>query len=513
MSTAFNTKVHLPDSGGENASKLSETRHEKTNTGERASLLLKRDHVSLHKRKIWLGFVCLVAILGLYLLITEETLNQYPDTSEELPLSFSSLSKTPYYYPPTLNNGTYDFNSTVILISFDGFRADYLERKLTPVLRKFIHDGIRAEYMIPSFPSVTFPNHHTIITGLYPESHGMVGNEFFDPELKDSFCYSDPEKYRDPKWWDGEPLWVTAEKQDRKSGMMMWAGSEAKIKGYQPTYLVPHDNKVTPKDKVAKVMEWLDLPIEERPTFIAVYEGQLDSAGHKYGPYSKQLDDALKSVDDMVLDLLNGLAMRNLTDIVNVIIVSDHGMSSTNAKNLVLLDDFIDTSLIHPLEGFPLGGIRPYNGNDIHEIYATLQKASHDKNWNCYLRHQIPERFNFRASKRISPILCIPTHGWAFSTRRDFALDAVPLGLHGYDNLIHDMQAIFLARGPAFKHLTRENSTNENNNNNNRFRFRNSDKSLSRTIEPFRNVEVYNIIAKILGLVPAVNNGTFGGII
>ncbi|CAG8445411.1 10315_t:CDS:2 [Ambispora leptoticha] len=404
MSTAPNKRVLLV-----------ETRHKKTNTGEKASLMLKRDGVSV------------------------KTLE------EEVSLLSSLLSKTPCYHPPTFNNGTCDFNSTVILISFDGFRADYLERGLTPVLSKFIHDGIRTEYMIPSFPSVTFPNHYTIITGLYPESHGIVGNEFFDPELNDSFDYANPDKRLQSKWWGGEPLWVTAEKQNQKSGVIMWAGSEVKIKGYLPTYLIPHKRNVTPKDKVAKVMEWLDLPTEKRPTFIAVYVGQPDSAGHRYGPYSKQVDDALKSVDDMTFDLLNGLAIRNLTEIVNVIIVSDHGMSQTNPTNLISLDDFIDTSLIHPVEGFPLGGIRPYNDDDIPEIYATLRKASHDKNWECYLRHRIPKRFNFRASKRISPILCIPTRGWVISTKRDFTFDVVPPGLHGYDHLIHDMKAIFLA--------------------------------------------------------------------
>ncbi|CAG8489431.1 12728_t:CDS:2 [Dentiscutata heterogama] len=393
---------------------------------------------------------------------------------------------------PSFFNGTHDFYPTVLLVSFDGFRADYLDRNLTPTLDELIQNGIKAEYLMPSFPSVTFPNHYTIVTGLYPESHGIVGNEFYDPDLNDDFYYTNPNKSWDSKWWGGEPIWVTAVKQGQKSGVSQWVGTSSVIQGYTPTYHYSYTPNVTIEKKVRQIMDWLDLPLDKRPTFLATYASQVDSAGHKFGPDSVGVNDSLKYVDNFAFGLWQGLVQRNLSDIVNFIIVSDHGMVQTISSNQIFLDNVFNVSKVHPLEGHPLAGIRPYNDSDINEIYLSLKEAGQNQPWQCYLREEIPDRFHFRASRRIAPIYCIPPLGWILSTHRDFG-NSTPKGAHGYDNLEPEMRGIFLASGPVFKEIAVKKKTN--------------------VVKGFINTEVYNIIAKILGLTPAPNNGTVGGIL
>jgi predicted AlkP superfamily pyrophosphatase or phosphodiesterase len=170
--------------------------------------------------------------------------------------------------------------------------------------------------------SVTFPNHYTIATGLYPESHGIVANEFYDPVLKDDFFYVNPNKSVDSKWWKGEPIWVTTVKQKQKSGVSMWVGSASVIGGYTPTYLHSYKNNISLNERVDHLTNWLDMKLEDRPTFLAGYVSIIDSIGHKFGPDSQEVNDALKSADEYVKNLLNKIEERNLTDIVNIIFVS-----------------------------------------------------------------------------------------------------------------------------------------------------------------------------------------------
>ncbi|CAG8562613.1 4088_t:CDS:2 [Acaulospora colombiana] len=353
-------------------------------------------------------------------------------------------------------------------------------------------NGLQAKYLIPSFPSVTFPNHYTIVTGLYPESHGIVGNEFYDPDLKDYFYYKDPRKSLDSKWWGGEPIWVTAAKQGQKSGVSQWVGSSSVIKGLMPTYHYPFDPNVTMDEQVSRVMNWLDLPLNERPTFISAYVSDVDYIGHRKGPDSVELDEALKLTDNMTRNLLEGLSQRNLMNIVNFIIVSDHGMVASNDSNLIYLDEIFNISKVHPLVGYPLVDIRPYDDLDTNEIYLKLKNASLNKPWECFLRDEIPERYHFRKSHRIPPILCIPLMPWTFASR-EFTTNHTTFGIHGYDNLEPMMRGIFLAAGPVFRKVAGNTKTN--------------------VVNGFYNIEVYNIIAKILELMPAENNGTVGGIL
>lgn len=369
----------------------------------------------------------------------------------------------------TLSNGTSDFAPTTILISLDGFRADFLQRGLTPTLNSFIAEGVSPKYMLPSFPSVTFPNHYTLVTGLHPESHGVVGNSFWDPEWDEDFFYTDPTRSMQPKWWaDGEPLWVTAEMQNVTTAIHMWPGSEAHIMSLEPTFLDKFNGTEDLTKKVNRILELLDTPeptleptVAGRPQLIAAYVPNVDADGHKYGPNSTEIKDTIKNVDTMLHNLFDGLEQRNLTRIVNVVVVSDHGMATTSTDRLIQLDDLIDLNLVDRIDGWPLYGLRPKNPADLQGLYAKLlDEAEHNDHFDVYVKETMPERYHFSNNDRIAPLWVIPKTGWAIVHKDDFDVEEAkakgtvysPKGLHGYDHEHPLMRSIFIARGPAFPH-------------------------------------------------------------
>ena len=326
--------------------------------------------------------------------------------------------------------------------------------------------------MLPSFPSVTFPNHFTLVTGLYPESHGVVGNTFWEPEFLEEFAVDDFAHSMQPKWWEGEPLWVTAENAGIKSAIHMWPGSEAHLGGIEPSFLDEYNGKEALDVKVKKVLGWLDLPgqtdegvspqDQTRPQFIAAYVPIVDQHGHRYGPNSTEIRATISSVDDMLASIFSGLEERNLTDIVNVVVVSDHGMATTSTQRLIQLEDLIDTSKIAHIDGWPLYGLRPKDPNDLQELHSALvEKAKDYPNIDVYLRDEdMPERYHFSNNDRIAPLWIIPQTGWAIVTKEEFdvkeglekGLVYHPRGLHGYDFEHPLMRAIFVAKGPSFPH-------------------------------------------------------------
>lgn len=403
---------------------------------------------------------------------------------------------------PMLSNGTALFAPTTVLISLDGFRADFLKRGITPRLNAFIKEGISPVYMMPSFPSVTFPNHYTLVTGLYPESHGVVGNTFWDEELKEEFFYTNPIAMQ-PKWWGGEPLWVTAEANGIRTAIHMWPGSEAHIMEVEPAFLDTYNGAEPLPNKVSRILELLDKPgiedevaeaVDMRPQLIAAYVPNVDSDGHKYGPNSTAIWTTIHDVDTMLDQLFKGLEARNLTNIVNVVVVSDHGMATTDTNRLIQLEDIIDMNLIEHTDGWPLYGLRPKDPAHIQELYDVLSaEASVNPNFDVYLRDKnMPERYHFSKNERIAPLWMIPKTGWAIVTKDDFdvadakakGIQYHPRGLHGYDHEHPLMRAIFVARGPAFPHAGNS------------------------RVDPFQNIEVYNIICDSLGISPKPNNGT-----
>lgn len=370
-----------------------------------------------------------------------------------------------------ISNGTALFAPTTIIISLDGFRADFLHRNLTPRLNAFVQEGVSPLYMNPSFPSVTFPNHFTLASGLYPEAHGIVGNSFWDPEMQEEFYYTDTSSSMQSKWWNGEPFWVTAEKNGVRSAVHMWPGSEAHIGEIEPAFLDPYNGKERLGKKVTRILGFLDQPgLEDpdarpedlRPQLIAAYVPNVDADGHKFGPNSTEIRVTIQNVDKMMDDLFLGLETRNLTDIVNVIVVSDHGMATTDVSRMIQTEDLVDLSKVDHIDGWPLLGIRPKNPSDVEGMYQALsEKARTNPNFDVYLRDlDMPERYHFSKNDRIAPLWIVPKTGWAIVTKEEFDIEDAkandltyhPIGLHGYDHENILMRAIFIARGPAFPH-------------------------------------------------------------
>ncbi|KAI1194285.1 alkaline-phosphatase-like protein [Nemania serpens] len=400
------------------------------------------------------------------------------------------------------SNGTALFAPTTLIISLDGFRADFLTRGLTPRLNAFIKEGVSPLYMTPSFPSVTFPNHYTLATGLYPESHGLVGNTFWDPALEAEFYYTDPARSLDPKWWGGEPFWVTAELQGVRTAVHMWPGSEAHIHNMDPSFLDKYNGDEALPKKVDRIMEFIDQPGLEtpqpgkrlRPQLIAAYVPNVDAMGHRYGPNSTEIQLTISEVDAMLNDIFRGLEQRNLTDIVNVIIVSDHGMATTDVSRMIQIDDLVDLTKVAHLDGWPLVGIRPKKPEDLQLLYhQAAEKAKTNPNFDVFLKDvDMPERFHFQKNDRIAPLWIIPKTGWAIVEKAEFNIQEAkaknlsyhPRGLHGYDHEHPLMRAIFVARGPAFPHQPHS------------------------KVETFQNINVYNILCDSIGMEPIPNNGT-----
>lgn len=309
-------------------------------------------------------------------------------------------------------------------------------------------------------------------TGLYPESHGIVGNSFWDPEFKEKFMYTDSSISMQRKWWNGEPFWVTAEDQGLRSAIHMWPGSEAHLGDFEPAFIDEYNGQEKLQNKVSRIFDFLDRPgLEDphvktedlRPQLIATYVPNVDSDGHKYGPNSTEIMATIKSADKMLDDIFLGLEARNLTNIVNVIIVSDHGMATTDVSRLIQMDDLVDLDKVDHIDGWPLVGLRPKDPADLDELYQGLvEKAAANPNFDVYLRDvNMPERYHFTKSDRIAPLWIIPKTGWIIERKAHFDAEKAkeknlayhPIGLHGYDNEHPLMRAIFVARGPAFPHL------------------------------------------------------------
>jgi predicted AlkP superfamily pyrophosphatase or phosphodiesterase len=376
-------------------------------------------------------------------------------------------------------------NPPLILISIDGYRADYLDRGHSPVLAALAADGVRAKGLRPVFPSITYPNHYTIVTGLYPDQHGIVNNTMHDPVLGN---FSPPNRAAntDGRWWDqAEPIWITAQKQGQRTASVYWPGTQAEIRGVRPTYWQSFDPSVPPDARVDQVLAWLDLPTGQRPTFVSLYFEHADVAGHSYGPDSLQVDEALVSVDAALGRLVAGLRERNEYDSTNLVILSDHGMSASSPERMVLLDQIVDPQHIELVSSIVNAGIDPkpgYTAEVEQALLATDARRSHP-HLQCWKKEQLPEKFHYGNNKRIPAIQCLAEDGWMVSTAAVESKRTLPLlGEHGYDNDDPKMRALFVAHGPSFKqHLT---------------------------VPVFDNVNVYVLLARLLGLQPLHNEGS-----
>lgn len=384
---------------------------------------------------------------------------------------------------PTAAPDAVPHEESLILISLDGFRWDYLDRVEVPHLTALAARGVRAEGLIPVYPSKTFPCHYSVVTGLYPGHHGILFNDIYDAEFDAEFHLRDRDAVTDPRWWGGEPIWVTAERQGVRAGAMFWPGTEGAIGGVRPSYWRPYDSRFSYRDRVDTVLGWLDLPPGERPRMMTLYFQTPDGPSHHHGPLSPQAFAAAREVDARIGDLVAGIERRGLTDRVNLIVVSDHGMAETSRERAIILDDYVELA---PEEVFQDGAVlqlHPRPGRE-EEIFAALDGA-HPR-LAVYRRGETPERYHLGSGPRVPPILGVPDAGWQVKTRRRAESLRAVGGDHGYDPADPSMHALFVAAGPALRSGLR--------------------------VERFESVEIYNLMCAILGLDPAANDGRPGAL-
>ncbi len=353
----------------------------------------------------------------------------------------------------------------VVLVSLDGFRYDYAERYQAKNLLAIRDSGASAVAMIPSFPTVTFPNHLSIITGLYPEHHGIVSNDFYDPTRAAEYTLK--KSAGDGSWYSGTPLWVLAEQQHVKAASMFWPGSDAEIGGVRPSYWFTYDDNFPNQKRVDQVLAWLALPEEQRPHFITLYFSDVDTAGHDFGPDSVETAAAVRKVDDMIGSLRQGLAATGLP--VNLIVVSDHGMQDT--KGYVNLSEYLDLSQLHVATDGPLAMFYAPNRVAARAVYQALKGKS--PRFDVYMRKETPAGWHLRDNPRAGDVVLMMREPGA--ARKAVPKKDVNKGSHGFDPAKYEtMRSIFYAIGPGIE--------------------------AHAPLAPFENVNVYPFIAELLGL-------------
>jgi predicted AlkP superfamily pyrophosphatase or phosphodiesterase len=376
-----------------------------------------------------------------------------------------------------------DLKPTVILISFDGFRWDYPTKAATPNLRRLMARGVHAQNLIPSFPSKTFPNHYTIVTGLYPGHHGIVANNIFDPPTGRTFAPAKIAEVRDPMWWGGVPIWTLVEQAGKASAPLSWPGSEAPHAGVMSHFWQPYDENRPPAARLDQLFAHLDLPAAQRPVFLSVYFEDTDAAGHERGPESQEVRDAIVRDDGYIGVLMDGLARRGIADRVNVVVVSDHGMAPVDDERVMVADDYFSADDAFVSDINPNLSVFPKPGKE-DSVYQALVRAN--QHLKAYRRDEIPERWHLHDHPRVPPVLAVSDEGWQVlrrATADDVKAGKITglRGQHGYDPRLMSMRAFFVAAGPAFKRGV--------------------------TVAPFENVHIYNVLARVLGVTPAPNDG------
>ena len=365
----------------------------------------------------------------------------------------------------------------VILVSMDGFRADYLDRGITPNLSRLAAEGARGAVR-PSFPSKTFPNHYSLVTGLRPDRSGVVDNVMRDPAIPGVvFKMSDKAAVTNPRWWnDGTPLWVSAERAGLTSATMFWPGSEADIQGVRPSYWRPFDQSLPPEARVDQVLAWLDLPQAERPAFVTLYFDETDTAGHHHGPDSAALNAAVTRTDAAIGRLAAGLAARGL--VADLVITADHGMAATSPERAIYLEDIVAPDAGERLGMGAFMTMTPAPGREAEVEKALLKRHKH---MTCWAKGKFPARFHYGRHRRVPPIFCLAQTGWDITTRDWVAKRPIGGGNHGFDPHAPEMAAVFVAHGPRIRRGVK-----------------------LRTVD---NVDVYPLLAHLLGVAPEETDG------
>lgn len=337
----------------------------------------------------------------------------------------------------------------LILVSIDGFRADYLGRGDTPVLDRLAGEGVRAEGLRPSFPSLTFPNHYTLVTGLRPDRHGMVDNVMRDARRPGvTYSMSNRSETNDRFWWDGaEPVWVTAERAGLRTATLFWPGSESDIRGVRPGTWLTFDKSMPAEVRVTRLLEWMGRPVPGRPDFATLYFDDVDTAGHQHGPDAAETQAAIGKVDRAIGALVEGLQRLGVQ--ANLVIVSDHGMRATSPDRVIELETLV------PAGSFDLvtqGSAAGFAAAPEREIEVRKALGADHPHADCWARDKIPARLRYGANPRVPPFVCLAEPGWLILSRATLARRPVQAGgAHGYDPMDPDMAGLFVANGPAFR--------------------------------------------------------------
>lgn len=385
-----------------------------------------------------------------------------------LPLIFVSCS------------GNNDQNK-LMLISFDGFGADYLEKTDTPNFDRLISGGVISEGLIPVFPTKTFPNHYAIATGLYPENNGIVGNNMYDPDMDARYAIGERDAVENADWYEGEPIWNTAEKHEVRVGAMFWVGSEAPIQDMRPTHWKTYDNSLPDSARVDTVIKWMTTNDTTEIRLATLYFSFVDNIGHRYGPDSPEVITAIQRADDLVGYLMQRLHETGESDNTNLIIISDHGMQEVSRDRIVVLDDIIDPELVDMIEFTPSLMMDVKDDNKIDEIYSALKEK--EEHYQVYKKADIPERYHLKDHRRIPDLLMIADLGYTINLRSYFERrqDYPSGGGHGFDNNEKAMHALFAAYGP--------------------------DIANGKKISTIENVHLYELMTTLLDIEPAPNDG------
>lgn len=369
----------------------------------------------------------------------------------------------------------------VLLVSIDGLRADVVGSGAMPTLDRIAAAGVHAAWMNPSYPTLTFPNHYTLVTGLRPDHHGIVNNTMRDPVLG-KFSLGDRAAVEDPRWWGGEPAWVTLQQHGGHAATMFWPGSEAPIAGMHPHDWRRFDAQVTPTQRVDTVLHWLDRPLPQRPRFVTLYFDQVDHESHAAGPESPRALAAMRTVDAALARLLAGIDARGIRGRVDLIVVSDHGMATMPPGQRDYLDDYLRAGGlgIDAIDVVSRGtsvGVAPRPGRDAAVEAALVGRHPHAQ---CWRRQDVPPRWHYGRHPRVPPIVCQADVGWELTTRADRQRTGTR-GAHGFAPEAPQMRAVFVADGPDFADGVR--------------------------MPAFDNVDVYPLLMRLLGVPAQPNDG------
>ena len=365
----------------------------------------------------------------------------------------------------------------VVLVSMDGFRWDYAKQFKLQNLKKIAAEGVHAKSMKPSYPSKTFPNHYSIVTGLYPDHHGIINNVFYDAALNESFSLSSDAK-TDSRYYGGNPIWNLAEQQGVKTASFFWPGSD--IDKRNPSYFKKYDSKIPYGARIDTVLKWLQLPEKQRPHLVTLYFDEPDHTGHNFGPLSAETKKAVIKMDSIMGALSHRLDQLEIGKKINLIIVSDHGMANiSNDKKVAVLDYLKPEWLGYKAVVNPIMSLQAKAGCQ-DSIAKALKKVPHIKFWKST---EVPKRLHYGTNPRVHDFVIEAKKGYSLVSKESQNIKG---GTHGYDNNEKDMHAIFYAKGPAFK--------------------------VDKTVKTFQNVSVYPLIAHILGLQIGEIDGKFSDV-